>query len=156
MNFGFLPQIPSVNTPGMGRGMLQKQFIDNYQPWAPGLEQLNIPGGAQTTQNPGFWSMDSFLGGKDAAGNAHMGWGLGLGALAKGGMDTWLGMQQLDLAKKSFMHNQGMDRTNLMNQANTTNEALASQWQARESAAPGQYGAKDDYMRQYGVSGTIS
>ena len=147
MDYGFMPQF-SMNAPMMGRGMLLPQY-SNTQSWAPGLEQLK-------PTNPGFFSLDSFLGGKDAAGNAHMGWGLGLGSLAKSGMDTWLGMQQLDLAKKSFMHNQGMDRTNLMNQANTTNEALASQWQARESAAPGQYGAKDDYMRQYGVSGTIS
>lgn len=68
-------------------------------------------------------------------------------------------LKQLGLAEKSYNTNRGLMMTNLANQANLTNEQLATR-QATRLRSQGITGeandaAVADFMRQYGVSGTL-
>lgn len=140
------------------------QSIQNPLPMAAPVEgmNLNIPNtaatggfqlptwGAQPAAQPSF--MDGVVGYTDnKTGMKHNGWGgLALGA-ATGGMNAWLGMKQLDLAKKTFNFKKDAFNLNFAQQQKTINTAMEDRQRARVAANSGAYESVGNYMKKNGV-----
>lgn len=71
----------------------------------------------------------------------------GLGTL----MNGWLGMKQLDLAKKQLRENKRQFDMNWGAQKNLTNSQLRDRQAARVASNPGAYQSVGEYMKQNGV-----
>lgn len=79
----------------------------------------------------------------------------GWGGLALGGasslMKGWLGMQQLDMAKKRLSENKRQFDMNWGAQKKLTNSRLEDRQRARVAANPGAYRSVGEYMDQNGI-----
>ena len=96
-------------------------------------------------QTQGYdWLAPSNIFGKDGWGGLALGVGQGL-------FNGYLGLQQLDMAKKAFGENQRQFNLNYDAQRRTTNAALEDRQRARLASNPGAYQSVGDYMNQYGV-----
>lgn len=76
--------------------------------------------------------------------------GLGLNA-AQGLFNGWLGMRQLDMAKKNFNENKRQFNLNFGAQRNLTNSQLEDRQRTRRASQPGQHEDVASYMAKWGV-----
>jgi hypothetical protein len=95
--------------------------------------------------------MKGALGYKDANGVQQQGWGAPLLGAISGIGQSWLGMQQLDLARDQFALKKDLAMTNLANQQKLTNASLEDRQRARLGANPTGYQSVGDYMKKNGV-----
>lgn len=117
----------------------------------PGLGTSAVSGSVPSPVDGDWASFSNMLGGTDAQGNKTNGLiptGLGV---AKGIADSWLAMQQLDLAKDSFSFQKDAFNKQYENQRTLTNSRLEDRQHARLSANPDGYQSVGDYMNKHGV-----
>lgn len=67
------------------------------------------------------------------------------------GVNAWLGMQKLDLAKQQFAFQKDVFAKNWANQVNLTNRALYDREAARAAAASKPIESRQDWTMKYGV-----
>ena len=100
--------------------------------------------------NPGFFSMDKFLGTKDT-----QGWGMPALQIGSAGLKAFMGMKQLGLAEDILDFQKDSFSKQFENQRTLTNAQLEDRQRGRISAASGEANANtlsvDDYMKKYGV-----
>lgn len=108
------------------------------------MGQSPLANGADPT-----WSQ-SIFGYKGADGKSVDGLGGSILGLAKTGMNAWLGMEQLDLAKDSLDFQKNAFSKQFENQRKLTNADLSWRQQGRKSAGYSDMSV-DDYMKKYGV-----
>lgn len=98
--------------------------------------------------NGSAWSL---FGGKDKFGNeTKSGLGTGLG-VAKGLADTYLGFEQLGLAKDSLAFSKDAFSKQFENQRRSLNTQLRDRQKARLSADPTGHQSVEEYMKQSGL-----
>lgn len=98
-----------------------------------------------TTKPEGNW-WDGILGSKDKNGLETQGWGgLALGA-ASGLFNGWAGMQQMELAKKTFEQNKLNSDRNYAAQRSTINASLEDRQRARVASNSGAYESVGSYL----------
>lgn len=117
-----------------------------------GSGMMNIPNNislAQANQSPGILS--SFLPVKNADGSITGGWGSFGWDVLKGATNAYLGMQQLDLAKKNLAFNEDSFWANFNTQKQLTNTRLEDRQRARVASNPGAYQSVSEYMTKNGV-----
>lgn len=100
----------------------------------------------------GNWWNNSGIAGKTLGDGTRMqGWGApALGALT-GGINAYMGLQQLKLAKETLANNKAQFAANFDAQKKTTNAALSDRQAARVASNPTAYQSVDGYMKQYGI-----
>ncbi len=140
---------PSSSAPSLNLPSLSLPGIGDDSPTADALgasfaDTLAKYGG----DSPARWlSKESFIGTKETPG-----WGNTALQGITAGLNAYLGMKQLKLAKDSLNENKHQFRTNFEAQRKTTNAALSDRQAARNAAsAPGTYQDTASYMKQYGI-----
>lgn len=132
--------VPTVGNLG-GLSNLDTGVNFSASPLPPGIASPTATAG-----NPGFFSMDSFLGE-----NGQNGWG-GLALNTFTGLaNTFLGMQQYGLAKDSLRENKRQFNLNFDAQRKLTNSRLEDRQRARVASNPGAYQSVGAYMEQNGI-----
>lgn len=135
----------------------QQQMLADQNFGLDGSWALTNQALAPSTANvggPGFFQSDFMkgaLGYKDANGVQQQGWGAPLLGAISGIGQSWLGMQQLDLARDQFALKKDLALTNLANQQKLTNASLEDRQRARLGANPTGYQSVGDYMKKNGV-----
>lgn len=104
--------------------------------------------GVVANARPDFWSMDGFLGGKNADGTSSNGWGGAAFGLMQGLGSAYMGMKQYGLMKDQLQFSKDAFNKNFAAQAQTTNTALEDRQRARVASNPGAYQSVGDYMGQ--------
>lgn len=133
-----LPQFDFSNG-GYGNGFLQSGMGQNFSQAAPNVVNPAASG----------WGMGDIF--KGAVGTPGApGWGgMALGA-ASGIANTFLGMKQYGLAKKSLAQNKEQFQMNFGAQQKMTNSRLEDRQAARVASGRG-YESVSDYMKKYAV-----
>lgn len=108
--------------------------------------------GGVANARPDFWSMDSFLGGKNADGTSFNGWGGQALGLLQGLGNAYMGMKQYGLAKDQLQFSKDAFNKNYAAQAKMTNASLMDRQRARVASNPGAYQSVGDYMAQNGIA----
>lgn len=110
--------------------------------------------GVGAATKPGMFGglFDGFLTKKDGmTGDTTMGWGNALLDLGKAGMQGYLGLQQLGVAKDNLQFQKDAFSKQFENQRSLTNTEMQDRQNARNAASPGQYQDTATYMKQHGV-----
>lgn len=156
VNVDFSQQVPSINT-NLGqfgdnlnssyslRNTGRSSLLDNSQ---YDMSKWGNPAGGNNPQEMG-WFQKYITGGKDSLGNSYNGIAPFVG-LAKGGMDAYLGYQQLKLAKEALSFQKDAFSKQFENQRTLTNAQLRDRQRARNSSAGG-HQSEGAYMAQNGV-----
>ena len=142
LNWGQLPDFTNEMVPNAG-SLLPGTSVEQLGAWS------TPNGGDPQVAQPSF--MDKMMGYTDADGMKTNGWGnMALGS-AQGLFNGWMGLQQLDMAKKNLSENKRQFNMNWGAQKNLTNSRLESRQKQRLANRPGEYRSVDDYMSTYGV-----
>ena len=112
-----------------------------------GFDPMTTMGGLK---GGGSW-FDSFLTNKDSMGNTTMGWGNALLDLGKAGMQGYLGLQQLDMAKENLAFQKDSFSKQFENQRTLANAEMTDRQNARVASNPNAYASTDEYMKRHGV-----
>lgn len=100
----------------------------------------------------GDWFNNSgFMGKTLANGDKMQGWGAPVMGAVGGLASSFLGMQQLGMAKDAFNENKRQFEMNWGAQQKTVNSRLEDRQRARVAANPGAYQSPTDYMKQNGI-----
>ena len=119
--------------------------LNSFAPNAAGFGQpaLAAAGG-------GSW-FDNILTKKHTDGSVTMGWGNALLDLGQAGMQGYLGLQQLDMAKDNLAFQKDSFSKQFENQRTLTNTQMQDRQNARVASNPGAYSSTDEYMKNHGV-----
>lgn len=123
------------------RGLLDQQNINSA-----------VGAGAGASSTPGFFSLGSFMGGKNADGTSSNGWGSAALGLLQGLGSAYMGMQQYGLMKDQLAFSKDAFNKNYAAQAKMTNASLMDRQRARVASNPGAYQSVGDYMAQNGIA----
>ena len=100
---------------------------------------------------PDLFSLDGFLGGKNADGSSFNGWGgMAMGAI-QGLGNAYMGMKQYGLAKEQLQFSKDAFERNFAAQRQMTNTNLQDRQRARVASNPGAYQSVGEYMSKNGV-----
>jgi len=105
-------------------------------------------GGSAGNSSGGGW-MSTLFGGKDSEGFQSSGVVAPIAGLLQGGMNAYLGLENLDLAQDTLKFQKDAFSKQFENQRTLTNAQLRDRQMARDSATGGN--TVDAYMRQNGV-----
>lgn len=94
---------------------------------------------------------DGFLTNKAADGSITQGWGSSALGLANAGLQGYLGLQQLGLAKDNLSFQKDAFSKQFENQRTLTNTEMMDRQNARVASNPGAYQSTDEYMKANGV-----
>jgi hypothetical protein len=112
---------------------------DKYASFTPNSNTQSLGGGSDLSSTPSF--MDKMMGFENGSGDQVKGFGLpalqGINGLAQ----SWLGFQNLGLAKDQFSFQKDSFTKQFDNQTQLTNDQRMAQWSALNDSAPGHYGA---------------
>jgi hypothetical protein len=121
---GYQPMKPFQS--GLGMGSNSPMNLDSFK-------------GSNPQGDPSF--MDRMMDYENANGDQVQGWGIpalqGINGLAQ----SWLGFQNLGLAKDQFSFQKDSFTKQFDNQTQLTNDQRMAQWSALNDSAPGHYGA---------------
>jgi hypothetical protein len=165
-----------MNYTGNPVDFIQQQTMGNMANWGQPLNQGYLPNSfsLDPSLNPmagnanGFMGMtqpmkmvgsmadqaswfDSFLGKKYSDGSQAMGWGSTLLDLGKAGMQGYLGLEQLGLAKDNLAFQKDAFSKQFENQRSLANTEMQDRQNARVASNPGAYQDTNSYMKQHGV-----
>ena len=124
-----------VNTPAQSIGFNTTDF-----------KNINIPGGGGAAASGGGFMNTMFGNAKTGVG----GMAPGLIGLATAGMNTYLGLKQLGVAKDTLKFQKNAFSKQFEAQRSTINTQLRDRQHQRLNAG-GNWQSEDDYMKQHGV-----
>lgn len=147
----------SLYTPFQWGAQPQQDFLSSLTPTIsqPGITApMDAGGGSSMFSGVSNWLNDSGVLGKTLGDGTKMqGWGgMAVGA-ASGLMNSFLGFQQLGMAKDAAKENRRQFNMNFDAQSKTTNAQLNDRQRARIASNPGAYQSVGDYMKTYGIGG---
>jgi hypothetical protein len=156
------PQAQQQQLPAAGAGSyINLGNYNNNQTGAGAFPGLNVvqPTPFDTTPmdvgipppKTGSTWRDRMFGYTDADGNVRQGNAqIGLG-LVKGVADTWIGMQELDLAKKSFVQNSAIANEDMAMRRGDVTRQLDERYDQRVAQGSAPASSKEEYRARYGL-----
>jgi len=148
LNFGLQPEgLMSLPNSAMGAGPQMSPVSQQMMPQQFNPSMYNT-GAPAATGGVDWGSMETWMGGKDSAGIVPT----GIGAFNVG-MNAWLGMEQLDLAKENMAFQKEAFNKNYTNQVSLLNTQMEDRQRAMYKSNPNAYEDPDSYMDRNRLDG---